>query len=199
MSTTPLSELLKLPATARAGLAMALWDSLAPAEREAALALTPSQEAELDRRSGENTCATPNPLFPGKTCCDSCEARPCRSACSSDRRRKLKHSRRAHGTRQREASLGEAFTAELAKAVSAIREHPLQFTRVRGETRRVILNRFPYAVYFRVTEAEVIMLAVYGRRIPNSGAPANDRRWARAFERFDRVTPSCGIICDRAV
>ena len=67
---------------------------------------------------------------------------------------------------QREASLGEAFTAELAKAVSAIREHPLQFTRVRGETRRVILNRFPYAVYFRVTEAEVIVLAVHGRQSP---------------------------------
>ena len=54
MATTPLSELLKLPATTRADLAMALWDSLAPAEREAALALTPSQEAELDRRWAEH-------------------------------------------------------------------------------------------------------------------------------------------------
>ena len=59
---------------------------------------------------------------------------------------------------------GQAFTAELAKVVSAIREHPLQFTCVRGETRRVILKRFPYAVYFRVTEAEVIVLAVHGRQ-----------------------------------
>lgn len=67
---------------------------------------------------------------------------------------------------QRQASLGEAFTAELAEAVSAIREHPLQFPRVRGETRRVILNRFPYAVYFRVTEAEIIVLAVHGRQDP---------------------------------
>lgn len=54
MSTTPISELLKLPASARAELAMALWDSLASAEREAALALTPSQEAELDRRWAEH-------------------------------------------------------------------------------------------------------------------------------------------------
>jgi putative addiction module component (TIGR02574 family) len=54
MSTTPLSELLKLPAAARAELAMALWDSLAPAEREAALALTSAQEAELDRRWAEH-------------------------------------------------------------------------------------------------------------------------------------------------
>ena len=53
MSTTPIFELLKLPASARAELAMALWDSLASAEREAALALTPSQEAELDRRWAE--------------------------------------------------------------------------------------------------------------------------------------------------
>lgn len=54
MSIMPLSELLKLPATARAELAMALWNSLAPAEREAALALTPPQEAELDRRWAEH-------------------------------------------------------------------------------------------------------------------------------------------------
>lgn len=54
MPTTPLSELLKLPAETRAELAMALWDSLSPAEREADLALTPAQEAELDRRWAEH-------------------------------------------------------------------------------------------------------------------------------------------------
>lgn len=54
MPTTPLSELLKLPAETRAELAMALWDSLTPAEREADLALTPAQETELDRRWAEH-------------------------------------------------------------------------------------------------------------------------------------------------
>ncbi|HSL22726.1 MAG TPA: addiction module protein [Vicinamibacterales bacterium] len=54
MPSTPLSELLKLPAEARAELAMALWDSLSPEEREAELALTPAEEAELDRRWAEH-------------------------------------------------------------------------------------------------------------------------------------------------
>lgn len=50
MPTTPLSELLKLPAETRAELAMALWSSLSLDEREANLRLTPQQEAELDGR-----------------------------------------------------------------------------------------------------------------------------------------------------
>jgi len=49
-----LSELLKLPADQRAELAMALWDSLTGAEREAELTLTPEQQAEVDRRWAEH-------------------------------------------------------------------------------------------------------------------------------------------------
>jgi putative addiction module component (TIGR02574 family) len=45
-----LSDLLKLPAGERAELAMALWESLSDAQREAELQLTPEQAAELDRR-----------------------------------------------------------------------------------------------------------------------------------------------------
>jgi putative addiction module component (TIGR02574 family) len=45
-----LSELLKLPASERAELAIALWESLSEAEREAEFELTPEQVAELDRR-----------------------------------------------------------------------------------------------------------------------------------------------------
>lgn len=54
MPSTTLSQLLKLPADERAELAMALWDSLSDAEREAELALTAEQEAELDRRWAEH-------------------------------------------------------------------------------------------------------------------------------------------------
>lgn len=50
MAVAPVSVLLKLPASERAALAMALWDSLTDAEREAELVLTPEQEMELDRR-----------------------------------------------------------------------------------------------------------------------------------------------------
>jgi len=49
-----LTKLLELPATERVDLAMALWDSLTPAEQEAEFDLTPEQRAELDRRLVEH-------------------------------------------------------------------------------------------------------------------------------------------------
>jgi putative addiction module component (TIGR02574 family) len=49
-----LAKLLRLPADERVDLAMALWDSLSDFERETELALTPAQEAELDRRLAEH-------------------------------------------------------------------------------------------------------------------------------------------------
>lgn len=54
MSSTSLSELLKLPAAERVKLAMALWESLSGAQRDAELALSPEQQAELDRRWAEH-------------------------------------------------------------------------------------------------------------------------------------------------
>ena len=54
MQPHTLAELLKLPASERVEIAMALWESLTGAEREAELALTPEQEAELDRRVAEH-------------------------------------------------------------------------------------------------------------------------------------------------
>ena len=54
MPSSPLSELLKLPAGDRAELAMALWDSLTDTEREGELQLTDEGRAELDRRWAEH-------------------------------------------------------------------------------------------------------------------------------------------------
>ncbi|MGH7389641.1 MAG: addiction module protein [Candidatus Rokuibacteriota bacterium] len=49
-----MTKLLELPATERVEIAMALWDSLTPAEQEAEFDLTPVQRAELDRRLAEH-------------------------------------------------------------------------------------------------------------------------------------------------
>ena len=49
-----LAKLLELPATERVDIAMALWDSLTPAEQEAEFDLTSEQRAELDRRLAEH-------------------------------------------------------------------------------------------------------------------------------------------------
>ena len=54
MASSPLSQLLKLPAGDRAELAIALWESLSDSEREGAFELTDEQRAELDRRWAEH-------------------------------------------------------------------------------------------------------------------------------------------------
>ena len=54
MSSPTLTQLFKLPASDRAELAMALWESLSDAEREAELPLSAEQQAELDRRWAEH-------------------------------------------------------------------------------------------------------------------------------------------------
>ena len=54
MASSPLAQLLKLPAGDRAELAIALWESLSDSEREGALELTDEQRAELDRRWAEH-------------------------------------------------------------------------------------------------------------------------------------------------
>jgi len=63
MLQNTLAELLKLPASDRIEIAVALWESLTDAEREAELALSPEQEAELDRRLAEHI-ASPDSAIP---------------------------------------------------------------------------------------------------------------------------------------
>jgi putative addiction module component (TIGR02574 family) len=63
MLPNTLAELLRLPASQRVELAMALWESLTDAERDAELALTPEQETELDHRLAEHI-ADPGSAIP---------------------------------------------------------------------------------------------------------------------------------------
>jgi plasmid stabilization system protein ParE len=66
--------------------------------------------------------------------------------------------------------LGQSFATEVDRVLMAIVEHPLAHPRVHGETRRALVRRFPYAIYFRAMSDEVVVLAVmHGRRLP--------RRW----------------------
>jgi len=63
MASVMLSNLLRLPPQERAEIAIALWESLTDAEREAELTLSPEQEAELDRRWAEHL-ADPSSAVP---------------------------------------------------------------------------------------------------------------------------------------
>ena len=68
---------------------------------------------------------------------------------------------------ERRSGLGGAFAMAVSKAVAGIVEDPLTYPRVHGETRRALVKRFPYAVYFRVLPDELVVLAVmHGRRHP---------------------------------
>ena len=68
------------------------------------------------------------------------------------------------------AGLGAIFAAAVETTVTAILQNPLAYPRVKGDTRRALVRQFPYAVYFRPTDDEIIVLAVmHGRR--------NPRRW----------------------
>ena len=69
----------------------------------------------------------------------------------------------------RRPGLGAAFRAALDETIERLADNPMQFRLVRGGTRRAILNRFPYAVYFRLDGNDVVVLAVHGRQHP--------RRW----------------------
>ena len=62
--------------------------------------------------------------------------------------------------------LGDEFGAEVDAAIARIIEHPFAYPVVRGETRRVVLDRFPYALYFRVMPETIVVLAVHGRQDP---------------------------------
>jgi len=56
-----------------------------------------------------------------------------------------------HWYEGRRRGLGAEFEEGVAETVSRVAENPLAFQKVHGETRRAVLRRFPYAIYFRLT------------------------------------------------
>lgn len=68
------------------------------------------------------------------------------------------------------AGLGHEFLGAATALVKAIADHPFRYPTVRRNTRRALLRRFPYAIYFRVYDDLVVVVAcMHGRRSP--------RRW----------------------
>lgn len=66
----------------------------------------------------------------------------------------------------RRNGLGAEFVDALGHVVSRIAENHLAFPKVRGDTRRAVLQRFPCAVYFRPAGSTIVVLAVHGRQDP---------------------------------
>jgi len=71
---------------------------------------------------------------------------------------------------ERSPSLGLEFTRALDAATEAIARYREAFPLLRGDVRRALLRRFPYAVFFAVTPESIVVLSiVHCRRDP--------RRW----------------------
>lgn len=56
--------------------------------------------------------------------------------------------------------LGDDFLRVLRRLYKRISEHPLHFPKVHDDIRRALLDRFPYGVFFVLTEAEFTVIAV---------------------------------------
>jgi plasmid stabilization system protein ParE len=63
--------------------------------------------------------------------------------------------------------LSRRFLSDVDDTFARIRELPLQFPAVAHDVRRALLHTFPYAVYFRMSDETVAVLAiVHLRRNP---------------------------------
>lgn len=52
------------------------------------------------------------------------------------------------------------FRSELKQTLARIAQNPHQFPVVRGVVKRALMNRFKYAVYFRICESTINVVAV---------------------------------------
>jgi plasmid stabilization system protein ParE len=61
---------------------------------------------------------------------------------------------------QQRPGLGSEFLTFIDASFDAIERFPEMFALVHGEVRRAIVSGFPYAVFYRVEEERVVVLAV---------------------------------------
>jgi plasmid stabilization system protein ParE len=63
--------------------------------------------------------------------------------------------------------LGDEFLDEVLSAFKKISDNPLMYAVVHRHTRRVLIHRFPFAIYYRVEEDSLAVVAVmHGSRHP---------------------------------
>ncbi len=69
-----------------------------------------------------------------------------------------------------QAGLGEDFLAGVSTVIESLMAYPERFPIVHRQTRRVHLRRFPYSLFYRIIDDQIIVVAcMHGRRHP--------RRW----------------------
>ncbi|MBN2490381.1 MAG: type II toxin-antitoxin system RelE/ParE family toxin [Planctomycetes bacterium] len=79
-----------------------------------------------------------------------------------------------------EPGLGEEFLAAIEATLRAIRENPHRFPVVFRDTRRALVRRFPYAVYYRVLDDLALVIACFhARRDPKRWRKRKEARTGR--------------------
>jgi plasmid stabilization system protein ParE len=69
-----------------------------------------------------------------------------------------------------QGGLGDEFLAAVSTVIESLVAHPERFPIVYRQTRRVNLRRFPYSLFYRIVDDQIIVVAcMHGRR--------NPRRW----------------------
>jgi plasmid stabilization system protein ParE len=68
----------------------------------------------------------------------------------------------------RRQGLGKEFALSIDRLIDRIAGNPFAFPLVHNDTRRAILSRFPYALYFRLAGNVIIVQAVHSRQHPEN-------------------------------
>ena len=62
---------------------------------------------------------------------------------------------------QRQTGLGQEFLDEVGRVLAEIVANPARFGFAERDIREGLLNRFPYAIYYRVIRNRIRVLAIY--------------------------------------
>jgi toxin ParE1/3/4 len=62
---------------------------------------------------------------------------------------------------QRQAGLGDAFTAAVQQILAQISGQPSFYPQVYGDLREALVSGFPYCVYYREELGQVVVLSVF--------------------------------------
>jgi plasmid stabilization system protein ParE len=72
--------------------------------------------------------------------------------------------------RSRSPELAARFLRAFESAIELIEENPLRWAPIQDDLRRVLLQRFPFGIYYRVEDQELRVLIVkHHRRHPDYG------------------------------
>lgn len=70
----------------------------------------------------------------------------------------------------RRPRLGQDFLNEISAGLSIISERPFIYPEILRDTRRALIRRFPFGIYYRIENDEIVVIAVLH-------ASRSPRRW----------------------